>query len=103
MRVTPIHLGDEYPFIREVLLAEIVKLGPAGLVPHTTLHFRRGAGACICGEESSMIESIEGKRGPPRHRPPHVAEVGVFGRPTLVQNAETMYRFVPVVTSPVGT
>ena len=86
-----VYLRDEYPFIREVLLAEIARLGPAGLVPHTALHLRRGAGAYICGEESSMIESIEGKRGLPRHRPPYVAEVGLFGRPTLVQNVETMY------------
>ena len=86
-----IYLRDEYPFIREILLREMAKLGPAGLDSHTTLHLRRGAGAYICGEESSMIESIEGKRGLPRHRPPYVAEVGVFGRPTLVQNVETMY------------
>ena len=65
-----VYLRDEYPFIREALLTEIAKLGPAGLVPHTVLHLRRGAGAYICGEESSMIESIEGKRGLPRHRPP---------------------------------
>ena len=86
-----IYLRDEYPFIREILLREMAKLGPAGLDAHTELHLRRGAGAYICGEESSMIESIEGKRGLPRHRPPYVAEVGVFGRPTLVQNVETMY------------
>ena len=84
-----VYLRDEYPFIREILLAEIAKLGPAGLTPHTEIHLRRGAGAYICGEESSMIESIEGKRGLPRHRPPYVAEVGLFGRPTLVQNVET--------------
>ena len=86
-----IYLRDEYPFIREILLREMAKLRPAGLDSHTTLHLRRGAGAYICGEESSMIESIEGKRGLPRHRPPYVAEVGVFGRPTLVQNVETLY------------
>ena len=55
------------------------------------LHLRRGAGAYICGEESAMIESIEGKRGLPRHRPPYVAQVGLFGRPTLEQNVETLY------------
>ncbi len=55
------------------------------------MHLRRGAGAYICGEESAMIESIEGKRGLPRHRPPYVAQVGLFGRPTLVQNVETLY------------
>jgi formate dehydrogenase len=63
----------------------------AGLTPHTKVHLRRGAGAYICGEESAMIESIEGKRGLPRHRPPYVAQVGIFGRPTLVQNVETLF------------
>ena len=62
-----------------------------GLSPHTKMHLRRGAGAYICGEESAMIELIEGKRGLPRHRPPYVAQVGVFGRPTLEQNVETLY------------
>src|SRR4029453_3589611 len=57
----------------------------------TRVHLRRGAGAYICGEESAMIESIEGKRGLPRHRPPYVAQVGLFGRPTLEQNVETLY------------
>ena len=90
-RAVYIYLRDEYPFIREILLREMAKLESAGLASHTTLHLRRGAGAYICGEESSMIESIEGKRGLPRHRPPYVAEVGVFGRPTLVQNVETMH------------
>ena len=86
-----VYLRDEYPAVREILLEEIKALEQAGLAAHTKLHLRRGAGAYICGEESSMIESIEGKRGLPRHRPPYVAEVGVFGRPTLVQNVETMY------------
>ena len=86
-----IYLRDEYPAVREILLAEIPKIAAAGLSRHTELVLRRGAGAYICGEESSMIESIEGKRGLPRHRPPYVAEVGVFGRPTLVQNVETLY------------
>ena len=86
-----IYLRDEYPAVREILLKEIAALREADLVNHTQVHLRRGAGAYICGEESSMIESIEGKRGLPRHRPPYVAEVGLFGRPTLVQNVETMY------------
>jgi formate dehydrogenase len=86
-----IYLRDEYPAVREILLKEIERLRDEGLSSHTVVHLRRGAGAYICGEESSMIESIEGKRGLPRHRPPYVAEVGVFGRPTLVQNVETMY------------
>ena len=86
-----IYLRDEYPAVREILLAEIERAREAGLMAHTVVHLRRGAGAYICGEESSMIESIEGKRGLPRHRPPYVAEVGIFGRPTLVQNVETLY------------
>ena len=90
-RDTYIYIRDEYPELRLMLLEEIEKLAEAGLSPHTKLHFRRGAGAYICGEESAMIESIEGKRGLPRHRPPYVAQVGLFGRPTLEQNVETMY------------
>ncbi|HVY56788.1 MAG TPA: NAD(P)H-dependent oxidoreductase subunit E [Xanthobacteraceae bacterium] len=86
-----IYLRDEYPEIRLMLLEEIAKVTAAGLAPHTRVHLRRGAGAYICGEESSMLESIEGKRGLPRHRPPYVAQVGLFGRPTLVQNVETLF------------
>ena len=85
------YLRDEYPGIRHTFLEEIKKLNAAGLTRHAEIILRRGAGAYICGEESSMIESIEGKRGLPRHRPPYVAEVGIFGRPTLVQNVETLY------------
>ncbi len=91
-----IYLRDEYPQIREILLAEIAAVEKAGLAPHTKLHLRRGAGAYICGEESAMIESIEGKRGYPRHRPPFVAQVGLFGRPTLVNNVETLF-WVPEI------
>ncbi len=86
-----IYLRDEYPEIRLMLLDEIAKLEQAGLTPHTKIHLRRGAGSYICGEESAMIESIEGKRGLPRHRPPYVAQVGLFGRPTLEQNVETLF------------
>jgi formate dehydrogenase beta subunit len=86
-----IYLRDEYPEIRLLLEGEIAALERAGLAPHAKLHLRRGAGAYICGEESAMIESIEGKRGLPRHRPPYVAQVGLFGRPTLEQNVETLY------------
>ncbi|MEE8265385.1 MAG: NADH-ubiquinone oxidoreductase-F iron-sulfur binding region domain-containing protein, partial [Acidiferrobacterales bacterium] len=86
-----IYLRDEYPAVREILLKEIAKLHAAGLMAGSAMHLRRGAGAYICGEESAMIESIEGKRGLPRHRPPYVAEIGLFGRPTLVQNVETLY------------
>jgi formate dehydrogenase beta subunit len=88
---TYIYIRDEYPELRLMLAEEIEKIEAAGLTPHTKLHLRRGAGAYICGEESAMIESIEGKRGLPRHRPPYLAQVGLFGRPTLEQNVETLY------------
>ncbi len=86
-----IYMRDEYPEIIDLLRKELALLNKAGLDDHTVLELRRGAGAYICGEESAMIESIEGKRGLPRHRPPYVAEVGLFGRPTLVNNVETLY------------
>jgi NADH:ubiquinone oxidoreductase subunit F (NADH-binding)/NADH:ubiquinone oxidoreductase subunit E len=86
-----VYLRDEYPGIHRLLSQEIPKLEAAGLAGHARLELRRGAGAYICGEESAMIESIEGKRGLPRHRPPYVAQVGLFGRPTLVNNVETLY------------
>jgi formate dehydrogenase len=86
-----IYLRDEYPEIRLMLEEELAKVISAGFTSHVKLHMRRGAGAYICGEESAMIESIEGKRGFPRHRPPYVAQVGLFGRPTLEQNVETLY------------
>jgi formate dehydrogenase beta subunit len=88
---TYIYIRDEYPELRLMLLDEIRKVEEAGLSAHTKIHVRRGAGAYICGEESAMIESIEGKRGLPRHRPPYVAQVGLFGRPTLEQNVETLF------------
>ena len=88
---TYIYIRDEYPELRLMLADEIAKVEKAGLARHTKLHLRRGAGAYICGEESAMIESIEGKRGLPRHRPPYVAQVGLFGRPTLEQNVETLF------------
>jgi formate dehydrogenase beta subunit len=86
-----IYIRDEYPDVRLMLAEEIAKVELAGLAKHARMHLRRGAGAYICGEESAMIESIEGKRGLPRHRPPYVAQVGLFGRPTLEQNVETLY------------
>jgi formate dehydrogenase len=86
-----IYIRDEYPELRLMLVDEIAKLERAGLDKFTKIHLRRGAGAYICGEESAMIESIEGKRGLPRHRPPYVAQVGLFGQPTLEQNVETLY------------
>jgi formate dehydrogenase len=88
---TYLYIRDEYPELRLLLIDEIAKVEEAGLAKHTKIHLRRGAGAYICGEESAMIESIEGKRGLPRHRPPYVAQVGLFGRPTLEQNVETLY------------
>jgi formate dehydrogenase beta subunit len=88
---TYLYIRDEYPEVRLMLSEELAKVTDAGLARHSTIHLRRGAGAYICGEESAMIESIEGKRGFPRHRPPYVAQVGLFGRPTLEQNVETLY------------
>ncbi len=92
-----IYLRDEYPAVREILTREIAKLEAAGLVAPGYIDLRRGAGAYICGEESAMIESIEGKRGLPRHRPPFVAQVGIFNRPTLVHNVETLYWVARIV------
>ncbi|MFC5068714.1 NAD(P)H-dependent oxidoreductase subunit E [Flaviflagellibacter deserti] len=86
-----IYLRDEYPQCREILLREIAKVEAAGHAPHTKIHLRRGAGAYICGEESAMLESIEGKRGLPRHKPPFPSVVGLFGRPTLINNVETVF------------
>lgn len=86
-----IYLRDEYAHCRELLARELARLqaDPPGPLPPIVL--RRGAGAYICGEESAMIESLEGKRGVPRLRPPYVAQVGLFGRPTLEHNFETLY------------
>lgn len=86
-----VYLRDEYPDVREILLREIPRLEAAGLCAPGQVELRRGAGAYICGEESAMIESVEGKRGLPRHRPPYVSQVGLFGRPTLVNNVETLF------------
>ena len=82
-----IYLRDEYPTCHAILRAEIAKL-PAG---GPTIHLRRGAGAYICGEESSMLESLEGKRGLPRHKPPFPFQVGLFNKPTLINNVETLF------------
>ena len=86
-----IYIRDEYPAILKILKEEIRKLEDNNIISKYYIDVRRGAGAYICGEESAMIESIEGKRGLPRHRPPFVGQVGVFGRPTLVHNVETLY------------
>lgn len=86
-----IYMRDEYPAVLDILRREIAALEATGMVAPGYIDLRRGAGAYICGEESAMIESIEGKRGMPRHRPPFVAQVGLFDRPTLVHNIETLY------------
>jgi formate dehydrogenase len=86
-----IYLRDEYAACRTILAQEIAALEADPPCPLPRLELRRGAGAYICGEESAMIESIEGKRGMPRLRPPYVAQVGLFGRPTLEHNMETLY------------
>ena len=86
-----IYLRDEYAGCRAILEEELLKLKTKAEFPLPPIHLRRGAGAYICGEESAMIESIEGKRGMPRLRPPYVAQVGLFGYPTLEHNMETVY------------
>ena len=89
--ISYVYIRDEYPAIIDILKTEIAKIQAAGLSDHLEIEIRRGAGAYICGEESAMIESIEGKRGLPRNRPPYIAEVGLFGRPTLENNVETLF------------
>ncbi len=86
-----IYIRDEYPAIRELLEREIARLQAEGLTGDIGIEVRRGAGAYICGEESAMIESIEGKRGLPRNRPPFPSERGLFQKPTLTHNIETIY------------
>jgi formate dehydrogenase len=86
-----IYLRDEYHDCRHLLQRELAALQASPPCPLPHIELRRGAGAYICGEESAMVESIEGKRGEPRMRPPYLAQVGLFGRPTLVQNMETLY------------
>ena len=86
-----LYLRDEYAGCREILTRELAALRADPPCALPAIHLRRGAGAYICGEESAMIESIEGKRGMPRLRPPYVAQVGLFGRPTLEHNMETLY------------
>ncbi|HXP12630.1 MAG TPA: NADH-ubiquinone oxidoreductase-F iron-sulfur binding region domain-containing protein, partial [Stellaceae bacterium] len=92
-----IYLRDEYPQCREILLRELALLNKSGLAKGRRIYLRRGAGAYICGEESAMLESIEGKRGLPRHKPPYPAQVGLFGRPTLINNVETLWWIRDVV------
>jgi len=93
-----IYIRDEYPAAREILEREIAKLPPGGPL----LRLRRGAGAYICGEESSLLESIEGKRGLPRHKPPYPFQVGLFGLPTLINNIETLWWVRDIVEKGAG-
>ena len=86
-----IYLRDEYHGCRQLLETELARLKANPPCPLPLIELRRGAGAYICGEESAMIESIEGKRGEPRMRPPYIAQLGLFGRPTLEHNFETLY------------
>ena len=86
-----IYLRDEYPAVREILQRAIARVAREGLNGQCAIHLRRGAGAYICGEESAMLESVEGKRGLPRHKPPFPSQVGLFGRPTLIHNVETLF------------
>ena len=87
-----IYMRDEYPGIRLKMIDELKKLSETNIIDsNTKIYIRRGAGAYICGEESAMIESIEGKRGLPRHKPPFVSKVGLFGKPTLNHNIETVF------------
>jgi formate dehydrogenase len=86
-----IYLRDEYPGLLGVLKDAVAELEAAGIIEPDFVILRRGAGAYICGEESALIESLEGKPGKPRHRPPFVAQKGLFNQPTLVNNVETVY------------
>ena len=97
-----IYLRDEYPELHALLAEELAALEQAGLTRHCAFHLRRGAGAYICGEESAMVESLEGKRGLPRHRPPFIAQNGLFGRPTLNHNVETLWWIPEILAKPPG-
>jgi formate dehydrogenase len=90
-----IYLRDEYPHLRHALAREIAALHQAGIAT-MPIHLRRGAGAYICGEETALLESLEGRRGYPRHKPPYPGEAGLFGRPTLIHNVETLW-FLPKI------
>lgn len=86
-----IYVRDEYPASREILAREIALLEAENIVAQGRIRLRRGAGAYICGEEGALLESLEGKRGLPRNRPPYPAQAGLFGRPTLINNVETLW------------
>ncbi len=93
-----IYLRDEYPHIRAILEEEIAKIEQAGLSEGVKIHLRRGAGAYVCGEETALLESLEGNRGIPRNRPPFPANEGLFGLPTLINNVESLYFVAEIVT-----
>ncbi|RYI79551.1 MAG: NADH-quinone oxidoreductase subunit F, partial [Acetobacteraceae bacterium] len=95
------YLRDEYPHIRHLLEAALAALDAAGLLP-MPVHLRRGAGAYICGEETALLESLEGRRGYPRHKPPFPGQSGLFGRPTLIHNVETLWWLPEILGSPDG-
>ncbi|SDE25012.1 NADH-ubiquinone oxidoreductase-F iron-sulfur binding region domain-containing protein [Belnapia rosea] len=96
-----IYLRDEYPHLHHALRREIAALDAAGIA-ELPIHLRRGAGAYICGEETALLESLEGRRGYPRHKPPFPGEQGLFGRPTLIHNVETLWFLPDVLGEPDG-
>ena len=96
-----IYLRDEYPHLRHALRREIAALDGAGIAG-LPIHLRRGAGAYICGEETALLESLEGRRGYPRHKPPFPGEHGLFGRPTLIHNVETLWFLPEILGEPDG-
>ncbi len=96
-----IYLRDEYPHLRHALEREIAALRHEGFV-ELPIHLRRGAGAYICGEETALLESLEGRRGYPRHKPPFPGEAGLFGRPTLIHNVETLWFLPDILGQPDG-
>ncbi|GGC61748.1 NADH-quinone oxidoreductase subunit F [Siccirubricoccus deserti] len=95
------YLRDEYPWLRHALAREIAALDAAGLLP-MPVHLRRGAGAYICGEETALLESLEGRRGYPRHKPPFPGQTGLFGHPTLIHNVETLWWLPDILGTPDG-
>lgn len=96
-----IYLRDEYQQSRHILAREIAALEAAGLLP-MPVHLRRGAGAYICGDETALLESLEGRRGYPRHKPPFPGQSGLFGQPTLIHNVETLWWLTEILGTPDG-
>jgi formate dehydrogenase len=97
-----LYLRDEYAELRLDLAAEIAALQAEGMAAGTAIHLRRGAGAYVCGEETALLESLEGRRGYPRHKPPYPGERGLFGRPTLIHNVETLWWLPEILGTPDG-